>query len=174
MIKTLQKGFTLIELLVVITIIGILATGAVTTFTSQIQKARDTTRISDMKAVQGGVEQYYQDDGRYPTKGTSFSGVTLYVAKLPKDPKNGEATTNTAFEYFYNVADDDNGIPEQEYELSGTFENGGNLTKKAATDGGDDDFRLEIGIDLDDTTDKPTVVTGAVTGNLYACVAPAG
>ncbi len=66
MIKTLQKGFTLIELLVVITIIGILATGAVTTFTSQIQKARDTTRISDLKALGGGVEQFYQDTSVYP------------------------------------------------------------------------------------------------------------
>jgi prepilin-type N-terminal cleavage/methylation domain-containing protein len=39
------KAFTLIELLVVITIIGILATGAVAIYTSQIQKARDTTRL---------------------------------------------------------------------------------------------------------------------------------
>jgi general secretion pathway protein G len=52
--KKLQnnKGFTLIELLVVITIIAILATGAVATYTSQIQKARDTTRINDVKALQ--------------------------------------------------------------------------------------------------------------------------
>jgi general secretion pathway protein G len=56
-----KKGFTLIELLVVITIIGILATGATTVYTSQIQKARDTTRISDMKALQSAIEQVYQD-----------------------------------------------------------------------------------------------------------------
>jgi general secretion pathway protein G len=66
MIKAIQKGFTLIELLVVITIIGILATGAVTTFTSQIQKARDTTRISDIKALQSATEQSYQDTSVYP------------------------------------------------------------------------------------------------------------
>jgi prepilin-type N-terminal cleavage/methylation domain-containing protein len=61
-----KKGFTLIELLVVITIIGILATGAVSVFTSQIQKARDTTRINDTKALQGGIEQFYQDTSVYP------------------------------------------------------------------------------------------------------------
>jgi prepilin-type N-terminal cleavage/methylation domain-containing protein len=66
MIKTIQKGFTLIELLVVITIIGILATGAVTTFTSQIQKARDTTRISDTKALESGIQQFYQDSSVFP------------------------------------------------------------------------------------------------------------
>jgi prepilin-type N-terminal cleavage/methylation domain-containing protein len=47
-----KRGFTLIELLVVITIIGILATGATATYTSQIQKARDTSRVNDIKAVQ--------------------------------------------------------------------------------------------------------------------------
>jgi general secretion pathway protein G len=59
-------GFTLIELLVVITIIGILATGATTVYTSQIQKARDTTRINDVKALQSGIEQFYQDKAEYP------------------------------------------------------------------------------------------------------------
>jgi general secretion pathway protein G len=91
--KFAQKtiGFTLIELLVVITIIGILATGGVVTYTSQIQKARDTTRITDIKSVQSGLEQYYQDKTVYPdTTVASFSGITAYVPKIPKDPKSGE------------------------------------------------------------------------------------
>ena len=88
-------GFTLIELLVVITIIGILATGGVVTYTSQIQKARDTTRITDVKALQSGIEQYYQDKAEYPDATTaSFSGVTSYVPKMPKDPKSGQFCNN--------------------------------------------------------------------------------
>ncbi len=66
--KMLQKGFTLIELLVVITIIGILATGAVTVYTSQMTKARDSTRLSDIKALQGAIEQAYMDDYEYPDR----------------------------------------------------------------------------------------------------------
>jgi general secretion pathway protein G len=62
-----KKGFTLIELLVVITIIGILATGATAVYTSQIQKARDTTRINDMETLRAGIEQFYQDKSQYPT-----------------------------------------------------------------------------------------------------------
>jgi len=50
--KNIMKGFTLIELLVVITIIGILATGAVSVYTSQIQKSRDSVRLTDVKALQ--------------------------------------------------------------------------------------------------------------------------
>jgi prepilin-type N-terminal cleavage/methylation domain-containing protein len=46
-----KLGFTLIELLVVITIIGILATGAVSVYTSQIQKARDSVRLTDVTAL---------------------------------------------------------------------------------------------------------------------------
>lgn len=51
-VKNSTRGFTLIELLVVITIIGILATGGVVGFTSQLQKARDTDRISGLKTLQ--------------------------------------------------------------------------------------------------------------------------
>jgi len=50
--KQIIKAFTLIELMVVITIIGILATGAVSVYTSQIQKARDSNRITSLKALQ--------------------------------------------------------------------------------------------------------------------------
>ena len=65
-IKNIIKGFTLIELLVVITIIGILATGATAVYTSQIQKARDSNRVTDIKSLQGAVEQAYADLSEYP------------------------------------------------------------------------------------------------------------
>ncbi len=88
-----SSGFTLIELLVVITIIGILATGATATFTSQIQKSRDTTRISDIKAMQSAIEQYYQDFAVYPPGDNTQNGITgtggiiRYASRIPRDPK---------------------------------------------------------------------------------------
>lgn len=159
MLQTVKKGFTLIELLVVITIIGILATGATTVYTSQIQKARDTTRVSDMKALQGAVEQAYQDDGQYPWLGTNFDAdVDAYMPRLPSDPRSGIAGVS-AFDYLYNGSQDTNNIPFQEYELSTTFEQSGNLTTKAAdtADSGNDNNRLEIGINLGDTQHATTV-----------------
>ena len=144
--KINKKGFTLIELLVVITIIGILATWAVSVYTSQIQKARDSTRITSLTAIKAWVEQFYQDDGQYPEPLT-FSWVTLYTPNLPKDPKSGQSG-KSSFEYAYAVWPDSNTIIWQDYELSVTFENSWNLTKKAAVDGWANPNRYEIGIDL--------------------------
>lgn len=156
-LRNIVKGFTLIELLVVITIIGILATGATSVYTSQIQKARDATRLSDIKAVQSGIEQFYQDGWVYPTRWAAFNGVTTYVPKLPQDPKSWLASANTVFDYLYNVSQDTNGIPEQEYEVSTTFEQEWNITWKAETDGWTDNYRLEQWINVSDG-EQPTVV----------------
>lgn len=155
-LQTIQKGFTLIELLVVITIIGILATGAVSVYTSQIQKARDTTRINDVKALQAGIEQSYQDQWVYPNAGAAVTNgggdfateVRKYTPKLPKDPKTGQKSTNASFDYAYAVASDTNGIGFQIYEVSTTFENTGNITTKGASDNGNDDDRYEAGISV--------------------------
>lgn len=179
-LESIKKGFTLIELLVVITIIWILATGAVSVYTSQIQKARDSTRLSDIKAVQSWVEQFYQDDGEYPNKGngaSEFDGVKVYVPKLPTDPKSGQASANSVFDYMYNVSPDSNTIPNQEYEISTHFEQQWNITSKAATDGGDDQYRMEIGINVSDASQSTIVSNGgwvAPTVISMTCVTSAG
>ena len=175
-LQKIKAGFTLIELLVVITIIGILSTWATTVYTSQIQKARDTTRITDVKAVQSWIEQFYQDNAEYPnTTEESFTWVIVYTPKLPSDPKTTQATENSVFDYLYNVSEDDNGIDRQQYEVSTTFEQTWNITNKAATDGWDDDYRLEVWIHLDDSEQKTEVDLDsgiASSVELYACISP--
>ena len=175
-LQRIKLGFTLIELLVVITIIGILATGAVSIYTSQIQKARDSVRLTDVKALQWGIEQFYQDDWEYPVS-TTFTGVLAYVPNLPSDPKTGNTTGSSTFEYLYNASQDSNQIPLQEYEISNTFEQDGNMTWKALDihDSWDDDNRLESWIDVaDDLDEHQTKVVWTVSAALYECVAPAG
>ncbi len=150
------RGFTLIELLVVITIIGILATGAVAVYTSQIQKARDTVRISDIGTIQKGLEMWYNDKALYPDT-TAFTGIVIYAPKIPKDAKSGQpcsAGTNgsggTACDYIYTVIQDTNGILNGTYKLSSGFEDKGNVDTRAVNtkDGGSDDTRYEIGLEL--------------------------
>src|SRR5437588_436170 len=66
-LKSKQQGFTIVELLIVIVVIGILAALVITTFTGIQQKARNTERQTDIKALHGQVEAYYAQNGKYPT-----------------------------------------------------------------------------------------------------------
>src|SRR3989344_1525650 len=62
----LKRGFSLIELLVVITIIAILIGAGTVSYNNAQQKGRDGKRKSDLKAIQQALEQYFQQNGKYP------------------------------------------------------------------------------------------------------------
>ncbi len=98
------KGFTLIELLVTIAIIAVLVSIGVAGYTSVGQKARDSSRKQDLKAISQALEVYYQVNRRYPRTGASYqlsstggvwikdtvSGPDLdstYIATIPTDPR---------------------------------------------------------------------------------------
>ena len=114
-----RKGFTLVELLIVITIIGILASIGLNTFTSAQMKSRDAKRKTQLKQLADAFEAYYNDKGGYPaddgsgsllacgidaedtcTWGTSpmenTTTGTVYMVKLPQDPTLG-------LTYFYDA-----------------------------------------------------------------------
>jgi len=114
-----KRGFTLIELLVSITIIGILASIGLNTFTSAQKKSRDVKRKGHLKQIQDALESYYNDQEQYPADSsglivgcgaaaaedctwgeTAFSNTTtgtVYMIQMPQDPSNG---TNYFYEAF--------------------------------------------------------------------------
>jgi len=170
-----KLGFTLIELLVVITIIGILATGATSVYTSQIQKARDTTRINDAKALQSGIEQFYQDTAEYPlwlTDWTSLAttSVMTYLPSLAEDPKHDQTCNGSRCWYVYIVNSDTNWIIQWSYEVSTAFENQWNVDNKAwsAQDNWDDDARLEVWLDTDTASVGNNTVSAQGTAFAWA------
>ncbi len=102
-----RAGFTLIELLVAATIIAVLTTIGVVSFTSTNQRARNGKRKADMEQTRAALELYKSDDsagaGKYPVGNYSAATNTLKTAKylsdpLPQDPKNVAPYT-----YFYST-----------------------------------------------------------------------
>ena len=181
-----KLGFTLIELLVVITIIGILATWAVTMYSSQIQKARDSGRITDLKSLQGAIEQVYQDVSVYPSadkileKGNAES-INWYITNVPRDSKTGtqcaDGWAGWATEsgwvcgYAYIRWDDQNNIANSGYEVSTAFESASNITKSSADakDFWSDGDRFELWNNK--TLDTTALGAGTTFSNTWACTA---
>lgn len=68
-----RKGFTLIELLVVISIIGALSAVIFPRFGVMREKARDTERMTDVRQIQNALEQFFNQESRYPNNLTELS-----------------------------------------------------------------------------------------------------
>lgn len=98
----MASGFSLIELMVVVAIISLLAGASAVTFGQFGGSSRDTERQSDLRAMQVAIENYRQQNGRYPAgcsgSGWSFSsscptdfiqGVGAFITPLPTDPRPG-------------------------------------------------------------------------------------
>lgn len=99
-------GFTLIELLVVISIISILSVIGVSSYRGVQERARDTTRKEDLKAIAQALELYEQDNNSYFITSTSncnidstpfYNAIDNYMDDniVPKDP-----TTNEMYCYY--------------------------------------------------------------------------
>jgi general secretion pathway protein G len=70
-----RRGFTLIELLVVITIIGLLSSVGLASFTRAQERARDVKRQSDLTTLRNSLEIYYAENNAYVDTGGSWQDV---------------------------------------------------------------------------------------------------
>ena len=138
--KLKQQGFTIVELLIVIVVIGILAALVITTFTGIQQKARDTERTTDIKALHGQIEAYYAQNGYYPGL-TDITTTTLkgLDAGALVDPKGGSIqATSSSTQYGYKVTQADGTTACTtatkdcaKYVLTATLEGGGTFVKNS-------------------------------------------
>ena len=88
-----MKGFSLVELLVVISIIAIISAFTLPNFMGARDKAKDSSRISDMAAIKNALRLYYNDNQVYPVG----NGVTLGVGMTGYMP----SILNLGYTYYY-------------------------------------------------------------------------
>jgi len=92
------EGFSLIELLVVITIIGLLASVGLTSYTRAQERARDAKRQSDLISLKNALEIYYAENNVYVDTNNNWGDISVtlndpenplvptYIRELPSDP----------------------------------------------------------------------------------------
>lgn len=144
--RSKQQGFTIVELLIVIVVIGILAGLVITTFTGIQQKARDTERQTDIKAMHGQMEAYYAENGRYPTladmndatwRAANVKGLDAATLQDPKGSAQTLVSSVQANAYAYEVAASDDTACDNvatdcgKYTLTATLESGGTYFAKS-------------------------------------------
>ena len=144
-LKKNNRGFTIVELLIVIVVIGILAALVIVTYNGIQQKARDTERKTDIKALQGHMEAYWADNAKYPTltqvndasaggfRQTQFKGLDGAAFADPKNPTSQQlcaTSTSNCYGYAVTPAGCDNGAGGDctNYTLTATLESGGTFS----------------------------------------------
>src|SRR5688572_20947579 len=90
-------GFTLIELLLVLVILAVLAAVVVPKFTGQSERARLTKASTDITQLDGALDRFEVDAGRFPTNDEGLGALVQrpgnvrewsgpYIKQIPKDP----------------------------------------------------------------------------------------
>lgn len=77
------RGFTLIELLVVISIIGLISSVVLSSLALSRAKARDATRLQNLREVRTALEVYRNERGAYPITGPDPTDVDWSSASCP-------------------------------------------------------------------------------------------
>lgn len=115
-------------------------------YSNQIEKARDSSRISDLRALTMWIEQFYQDNWEYPRNRDDFINWIeyIYIYELPTDPSWNIEINWCKFWYYYEVWKDKNGIENQTYKLSTCFESEDNINNRAKIDWWSYDNKYEI------------------------------
>ncbi len=74
-----QSGFTMVELIIVVAIMGIIGAILVPQFSKTTEKARITTDISSVKAIQRQIDRYHAEFAKWPgnTPQTIMSELVL-------------------------------------------------------------------------------------------------
>lgn len=153
----IQQGFTLIELLVVITIIAILASLAVPTFSKIQERGNQTKGVSNCRQVITTLRLYSSDNnGNYPDA----------------DPTKSPTTSNQAFRLMFigGEADNENifGCPSAQYgQPDGNIGTSPDFTNALETGKKENHWAMAKGLNDSASGSYPLVWEGGTGGQEY-------
>jgi general secretion pathway protein G len=107
-----KSGFSLVELLVVSTIIALLATIGIVSYSSLSRQSRDSRRQADLQQLRSALEFYRSDNDSYPQALTDLV-PSQHILSVPEDPKS---------DYDYEYCPDPD--PAADYDLCAHLEQG--------------------------------------------------
>lgn len=84
----MKKGFSLIELLVVISIMAILVTVSVVSYSNVRRSSRDSRRLADLENLRQALVMYRSDMGCYPPQLANLVDEGYWTGAIPTDPKS--------------------------------------------------------------------------------------
>jgi len=86
------RGYTLIEVLIVITLIVLLTSVGLATYTNSVRRAREAVLKEDLFRLRDAIDQYYADKNKYPATLQDLVSDG-YLREIPKDPMTDSAET---------------------------------------------------------------------------------
>jgi general secretion pathway protein G len=89
-----DRGFTLIEILIVITLIVVLASMGMASYTNSVRRAREAVLREDLFRIRDAIDQFYADKNKYPQTLADLVSEK-YLREIPKDPMTNSADTWT-------------------------------------------------------------------------------
>jgi len=137
--RSSMQGFTLIEIIVVVVIIGLLAAVIAPNIFGNVEKARTSKALSDLRAIESALNMYRLDNFNYPTTEQGLQALVLkpsgspeaknwrkggYLPRTPQDPWGYEyqysnpGASGAEFDLFTFGADGKQGGEEGNKDLS--------------------------------------------------------
>lgn len=86
------RGFTLIEVMIVVTLVVILASVGMATYTNSVHRAREAVLKEDLFRMRDAIDQFYADRNQYP-QGLEDLVSEGYLREIPKDPMTDSTET---------------------------------------------------------------------------------
>jgi general secretion pathway protein G len=86
------RGFTLIEVMIVVTLVVILASVGMATYTNSVHRAREAVLREDLFRMRDAIDQFYADRNQYPQSLQDLVSEG-YLREIPKDPMTDSAET---------------------------------------------------------------------------------